>query len=343
MRGPHDLLACAAAGADAVLVGEGLVKADVPRQAVADLVAAGAHPSCRHPAIAPHANRSVGMTSTRCPIGATPDEHGDGRFGPYGGRYVPEALIAALDQLTEVYAEARADPAFGAEFDRLLRDYAGRPSLLYDARRFSEAVGCAGAAQARGPQPHRRAQDQQRARPGAAHEADGQAAGDRRDRCRPARRRDRDRRRADGPRVHWSTWARSTPSGRRSTWRGCGCSAREVTPVKSGSRTLKDAMNEAFRDWVTNVDTHALRHRLRRRPGAVPGDGARLRLGHRHRGARPVPRPARAAARRGPRLRRRRLERDGHLLGVHPRRRPSGCSASRPAATASTPTGTRRP
>jgi indole-3-glycerol phosphate synthase len=50
VRGPHDLLACAAAGANAVLVGEGLVKADVPRQAVADLVAAGAHPSCRHPA-----------------------------------------------------------------------------------------------------------------------------------------------------------------------------------------------------------------------------------------------------------------------------------------------------
>jgi indole-3-glycerol phosphate synthase len=49
VRGPHDLLACAASGADAVLVGEGLVKADVPRQAVADLVAAGAHPSCRHP------------------------------------------------------------------------------------------------------------------------------------------------------------------------------------------------------------------------------------------------------------------------------------------------------
>jgi indole-3-glycerol phosphate synthase len=50
VRGPHDLLACAAAGANAVLVGEGLVKADVPRQAVADLVAAGEHPSCRHPA-----------------------------------------------------------------------------------------------------------------------------------------------------------------------------------------------------------------------------------------------------------------------------------------------------
>jgi indole-3-glycerol phosphate synthase len=50
VRGPHDLLACAASGADAVLVGEGLVKANEPRQAVADLVAAGAHPACRHPA-----------------------------------------------------------------------------------------------------------------------------------------------------------------------------------------------------------------------------------------------------------------------------------------------------
>jgi indole-3-glycerol phosphate synthase len=50
VRGPHDLLACAASGADAVLVGEGLVKAEVPRQAVADLVAAGTHPSCQHPA-----------------------------------------------------------------------------------------------------------------------------------------------------------------------------------------------------------------------------------------------------------------------------------------------------
>src|SRR5436309_8218154 len=73
-------------------------------------------------------------------LGAT-IEHADGRFGPYGGRYVPEALIAALDQLTEVYADARRDPEFGAEFGRLLQEYAGRPSLLYDAARFSEAVG----------------------------------------------------------------------------------------------------------------------------------------------------------------------------------------------------------
>ena len=63
------------------------------------------------------------------------------RFGPYGGRYVPETLIAALDQLTEGWAEARDDPAFRDELDRLLRDYVGRPTPLYLAERLSERVG----------------------------------------------------------------------------------------------------------------------------------------------------------------------------------------------------------
>src|SRR6476620_3083484 len=55
-----------------------------------------------------------------------PDE--TGHFGPYGGRFVPEALVPALDQLTEVYAEARSDPSFQAELDHLQRTYAGRPT-----------------------------------------------------------------------------------------------------------------------------------------------------------------------------------------------------------------------
>src|SRR5947209_19346611 len=67
--------------------------------------------------------------------------HEPGRFGPYGGRYVPEALIAALDELTEAYQTALTDEDFQGEFHRLLRDYAGRPSLLYDAQRLSEEVG----------------------------------------------------------------------------------------------------------------------------------------------------------------------------------------------------------
>src|SRR5690606_33843085 len=64
-----------------------------------------------------------------------------GRFGRFGGRYVPETLIAALDELTAVYEAARQDEAFWAELDGLLRDYVGRPSPLYLARRLGDGVG----------------------------------------------------------------------------------------------------------------------------------------------------------------------------------------------------------
>src|SRR5256885_581997 len=64
-----------------------------------------------------------------------------GRFGPYGGRYVPEALIAALDELAAAYDKAKTDEGFQTEFQRLLTQYAGRPSLLYDAQRLSAQVG----------------------------------------------------------------------------------------------------------------------------------------------------------------------------------------------------------
>src|SRR2546421_6168392 len=63
------------------------------------------------------------------------------RFGPYGGRYVPETLIPALDELERAWVEARGDALFRAELDALLRDYAGRPTPLYLARRISEEVG----------------------------------------------------------------------------------------------------------------------------------------------------------------------------------------------------------
>src|SRR5215216_834540 len=63
------------------------------------------------------------------------------RFGPYGGRYVPETLIAALDELTAAWAEAREDPAYRDELDALLRDYVGRPTPLYLAERRSERAG----------------------------------------------------------------------------------------------------------------------------------------------------------------------------------------------------------
>ncbi|HYY73880.1 MAG TPA: pyridoxal-phosphate dependent enzyme, partial [Solirubrobacterales bacterium] len=63
------------------------------------------------------------------------------RFGPYGGRYVPEVLIPALDELSAAWAEARDDPRFRRELDSLLRDHVGRPTPLYLAERLSERVG----------------------------------------------------------------------------------------------------------------------------------------------------------------------------------------------------------
>ncbi len=81
----------------------------------------------------------------------------EGYFGPYGGQFVPETLRAALDQLTQEYTAARNDPAFNKEFERCLREIAGRPSMLYFAQRLTRAGrGGEDLSQARGPQPHRR-------------------------------------------------------------------------------------------------------------------------------------------------------------------------------------------
>ena len=69
----------------------------------------------------------------------------EGLYGDFGGRFMPEALISELDRLTAVWKEAMADPAFTGEFQRMLREYAGVPSLLYDATRLSEVAGALGA------------------------------------------------------------------------------------------------------------------------------------------------------------------------------------------------------
>src|SRR6476619_2731400 len=66
---------------------------------------------------------------------------GDGRFGPYGGRFVPEALVAALDELAQAFRSAMVDPGFLSELDTLQRTYTGRPSLLTEAPRFAEHAG----------------------------------------------------------------------------------------------------------------------------------------------------------------------------------------------------------
>src|SRR5687768_12534779 len=70
------------------------------------------------------------------------DPGATGRFGDFGGRYIPETLVGACAELDLAFREAWADPGFRGELDRLLRTYAGRPSLLYEARRLSEELGC---------------------------------------------------------------------------------------------------------------------------------------------------------------------------------------------------------
>src|SRR4051794_2630199 len=177
-----------------------------------------------------------------------------GRFGPYGGRYVPEALIAALDELTDAYTNALTDDAFQTEFHQLLRDYAGRPSLLYDATRFSEAIGA------------RVLLKREDLNHTGAHKINnvlGQAL--------LTRRMGKTRVIAEtGAGQHGVASATAAAlfglecvvyMGEVDTVRQALNVARmrllgaTVVPVKSGTRTLKDAMNDAFRDWVTNVDS----------------------------------------------------------------------------------------
>ena len=87
-----------------------------------------------------------------------PDERG--RFGEFGGRFVPETVMGALDELAAGYAAAQADPSFAAELEQLARDYVGRPSPLYLAERLSEQTGARIYLKREDLEPHRRPQDQ---------------------------------------------------------------------------------------------------------------------------------------------------------------------------------------
>src|SRR3954452_6051643 len=177
-----------------------------------------------------------------------------GRFGPYGGRYVPEALIAALDELAAAYDKAKTDEGFQAEFQRLLTQYAGRPSLLYDAQRLSAQVGA------------RVLLKREDLNHTGAHKINnvlGQVL--------LASGMGKTRGIAEtGAGQHGVATATAAAlfglecvvyMGKVDTERQALNVARmrllgaSVVPVTSGSQTLKDAMNEAFRDWVTNVDS----------------------------------------------------------------------------------------
>jgi tryptophan synthase beta chain len=182
-----------------------------------------------------------------------------GRFGPYGGRYVPEALVAALDELSEQWAQARVDPTFVARLDGLHRDYTGRPSLLTEATRFAEHAGGARVLLKREDLNHT-----------GSHKINnvlGQALLTQR----MGKRRIIAETGAGQHGVAAATAAAllglecTVYMGEADTRRQALNVARmrllgaTVVPVGTGSRTLKDAMNEAMRDWVTNVEhTHYL-------------------------------------------------------------------------------------
>ena len=176
------------------------------------------------------------------------------RFGPYGGRYVPEVLIPALDELTAAWSEARDDAGFREELDGLLHDYVGRPTPLYLASRLSERVG------------HRVYLKREDLAHTGAHKinnAIGQAL--------LARRMGKERIIAEtGAGQHGVAAAtacallglecvvymgtedmrRQAPNVER-----MGLLGAEVRPVEAGARTLKEAVSAAIRDWVTNVGT----------------------------------------------------------------------------------------
>jgi tryptophan synthase beta chain len=177
-----------------------------------------------------------------------------GHFGPYGGVFVAETLIAALEDLRACYEEVRADPDFQAEFDYELRHYVGRPSPIYHARRWSEELG--------GAQILLKREDLNHTGAHKINNTVGQAL--------LARRMGKRRVIAEtGAGQHGVATAtvaarygmecvvymgsedmrRQAPNVYRMKLLGAS-----VVPVESGSRTLKDALNEAMRDWVTNVE-----------------------------------------------------------------------------------------
>ncbi|WP_016907063.1 tryptophan synthase subunit beta [Streptomyces xiaopingdaonensis] len=191
------------------------------------------------------------------PEGRTPTA--EGYFGAFGGRFVPEALVAAVDEVATEYEKAKQDPSFAAELDELLVDYTGRPSPLTEVRRFAAHAG--------GARVFLKREDLNHTGSHKINNVLGQAL--------LARRMGKTRIIAEtGAGQHGVATATACAlfglsctiyMGAVDTERQALNVARmrmlgaEVVGVETGSRTLKDAINEAFRDWVANVDhTHYL-------------------------------------------------------------------------------------
>lgn len=176
-----------------------------------------------------------------------------GHFGRFGGRFMPEALVAPLDELDHAWQDAKADPVFMAELDRMLREYANVPSPLYDATRFSERVGA---------RVLLKREDLNHTGAHKIRNVLGQALL---------------AKRIGKPRVIAETGAgqHGVASATACAYLDLDCTVymgevdterqalnvarmqmlgAKVVPVTTGSRTLKDAINEALRDWVASVD-----------------------------------------------------------------------------------------
>lgn len=177
-----------------------------------------------------------------------------GHFGPYGGRFVAETLMAPIEELTRAYAEAMQDPGFLAELDTELQQYVGRPSPLYFAKRWSEELG--------GAKIYLKREDLNHTGAHKVNNTVGQAL--------LAKRMGKQRVIAEtGAGQHGVASATVAAKygmqcvvymGQEDIERQAINVYRmkllgaEVIPVTAGSKTLKDALNEALRDWVTNVD-----------------------------------------------------------------------------------------
>ena len=188
------------------------------------------------------------------PVHALHGPDAGGHFGPYGGRYVPEVLMAALDELTAAFDEAMGDPGFTGELDRLRRVYAGRPTPLYPAERLSEALGV---------RVWLKRDDLVHTGAHKLNNSLGQHLLTRR---------------MGKPRVIAETGAgqHGVATATAAALLGQECVVymgeedtrrqhlnvvrmrllgTEVRPVATGTATLKDAINEALRDWVESVGT----------------------------------------------------------------------------------------
>ena len=178
-----------------------------------------------------------------------------GRFGPFGGRFVPETLTRALDELSNEYEKARTDAAFAAELDELLRNYVGRPSPLYHARRLSQQCG--------GAQIYLKREDLNHTGAHKINNTLGQAL--------------------LTVRMGKKRVIAETGAGQHGVATATACArfglecivymgeedirrqqpnvysmkllGAEVRPVTTGSRTLRDAINDAMRDWMASVET----------------------------------------------------------------------------------------